>query len=742
MTLLFVVLVIRIYVVQVVHADFWSAKARETWSASEKIPALRGTITDRDGNVLAMDVAGYTVAVNPLVIDQLGIAEQVVDGLHELLGKPKDELRDIVTKRNEKGEFYRQREVRNEGWKIDKDLADRIAEFRDELREATGEREVGIILIDELKRYYPKNALAAHLIGYVNKTGEAMNGVELSLDELLRGKDGRIKYERDGNRVQLQNGRVEYEPVEHGKNVQLTIDSDIQYYIEKAIRETFDKYQPKSITAIAADPHTMEILGMASLPNYNPNVYWETEPGADFDYAIKGLYEPGSTFKIVTLAAAVEEGVFNPDETYKSGSILVADSLIRDHRREGWGEITFLEGLKYSSNVAFVKLGYEKMETSTLKHYIDAFGFGQPTGIPLRGELPGMVEPRYATEWATLTFGQGRVQVTPIQQVAAVAAIANGGKLMQPQLVKKIENPMDGSVQTVEPKMLRRVISEEAARQVGEYLEQVVSDGTGRNAYIDGYRVAGKTGTAQKVVNRQYMEGKYIVSFIGYAPVDDPKIVVYVVIDEPNDPYAGGGSVAAPVFKEIVLQSLRHLGVGPSNAVKSYAAGHGKDRFVTAPDMTELAVSQARQELRARSLNFEVIGSGTSVLQQIPRPGTNMSHSQRIYLITEERSKLKVPQLTNLPLRDALEICSLLEMRCIVEGEGFVVSQSLSQQGGERVLKLHLEPPGTPAVPPDGTEEDEADDAPEDGGEALEAGVPERNGSSGGEAAGDAEAGG
>jgi len=722
MTLLFVVLVIRIYVVQVVHAEFWLAKAKETWSASEKIPAVRGKITDRDGNVLAMDVAGYTVAVSPEVLNKLGIVDEVVDKLHELLGKPRDELYEIATKRNAEGKFYRQREVRNEGWKIDKELADQISAYREELRNRIGEKEVGIYLLEEQKRFYPKNSLAAHVIGYVNKAGEAMNGIELSLDELLRGKDGRIKYERDGNRVQIQNGRVEIDPVVHGKNVQLTIDADIQYYLEKAIKDTYDKYQPKSITAIAADPKTMKILGMASLPSYNPNEYWETKPGADFDYAIKGLYEPGSTFKIVTLAAAVEEGVFDPNETYMSGSIRVADQTIRDHKREGWGEITMLEGLKKSSNVAFVKLGYEKMETSTLKRYIDAFGFGQPTGIPLKGELSGMVAPRYATEWATLTFGQGRVQVTPIQQVAAVAAIANGGVLMQPQLVEKIEDPSDGKVQRVEPKAVRRVISEETARKVGEYLEQVVADGTGQNAFIEGYRVAGKTGTAQKVVNGQYEEGKYIVSFIGYAPVEDPKIVVYVIVDEPNDPYAGGGSVAAPVFKEITLQSLRHLGIGPSNAVKALNTGTRNEKVIAVPDVTELAVSQAREELRARSLNLEVVGEGTTVLQQIPQPGTNMSLSQRIYLITEERSKLQVPDLTGLPLRDALEICSLLELSCRIEGEGFVTAQSLSEEAGGRVLSLKLEPPGTPAVLPDG--------AASDGGEAEEDGSSGEEGAS------------
>jgi penicillin-binding protein 2B len=714
MTLLFVVLVVRVYFVQVVNADFWYEKAKETWSAFERIPAVRGTVTDRDGNILAMDVAGYTIAVSPKVIDELGLADQIVSKFHTMLAKPESELRDIVTKKNKDGEFYQQREVRSEGWKIDKELADRVMAFREQLREQTKEKDVGIYLMEDQKRFYPRQSMAAHIIGYVNKAGEAMNGLELALDEQLRGTNGEIKYERDGNRVQLSNGDVEYIPARDGKNVTLTIDNEIQYYIEQAVKEAFVKYEPKSITAIAADPNTMDILGMATLPSYNPNVYWETDPGDDFNYGIKGLIEPGSTFKIVTLAAAVEEGVFNPNETYMSGSIRIADRTINDHRRGGWGEISFLEGLKRSSNVAFIKLGYEKMETNTLMNYINNFGFGQKTGIELGGEVAGSVTARYATERAALTFGQGTVQVTPIQQVAAVAAVANGGKLMQPHLVKAIEDPVTGETTKIEPKVVRQVISKATANKVGEYLEQVVSDreiGTGKNAYLEGYRVAGKTGTAQKVVDGKYADNKYIVSFIGYAPVEDPKIVVYVVVDEPNDPYAGGGSAAAPVFKEIVLQSLRHMGIGPNNAVKADEV-RKQELSVKAPDVTELTLAQATEELKAWKLSFETVGKGETVLQQIPRAGTQMPQGGRIYLITEERSKLAVPNLRELSLRDALEVCSLMGLRCVAEGEGFVENQILATAQGERVLKLELKPPGVTELPEAG--EEDGDDASAD----------------------------
>ncbi|CAM4260070.1 penicillin-binding transpeptidase domain-containing protein [Paenibacillus tarimensis] len=729
MTLLFVVLLGRVYFVQVVNADLWYERAKNSWAAFQKIPAVRGTITDRNGNVLAMDVAGYTVAVNPEIINKLGIADQVVYRLHTLLGKKESELREAVTKKNEEGEYYRHRELGREGKKLDKEMQEKIVAFREELQKATDEKDVGIYLIEEQKRYYPKQDMASHLLGYVNKEGEAVTGMELSLNEELAGTDGKLVYERDGRQVQLSNGEVEYVPAKDGKDVTLTIDTEIQYYVEKAIKEAYDKYKPKSITAIAADPNTMEILGMANYPDYNPNEYWTMKPGSDYNYAVRALLEPGSTFKMVTLAAAVEEGVFNPDEIYKSGSRYIGGWTLNDHKRGGWGPITFLEGLKRSSNVAFIELGYNKMSTETLMKYITAFGFGAKTGLEVGGESTGMVKYRYESEKATLTYGQGTVQVTPIQQVAAIAAIANGGKLMQPHLIKEIEDPVTGKKEVVQPKVVRQVISEKTAGKVGEYLEQVVSDqeiGTGKNAYIEGYRVAGKTGTAQKVTSSNksgYADDKYIVSFIGYAPVEDPRIVVYVVADEPEDSSLGGGTVAAPVFKDIVEQSLRYMRVTPSNAIKAETDGR-KDRVLTAPELTGLKVSEAKSELKANAMTYEVVGSGTTVLQQVPKPGTAMASFQRIYLITEERSKLPVPNVRGLSLRDALEVCSLLEMRCITEGEGFVKSQMVAKQQGERVFKLVLEPPGEAIVKPEPAEPDgaAARQTEQTGGEADTAG--------------------
>lgn len=702
MTLLFLVLMTKMFWVQVIKADFWFEHAKKTWASSETIRAARGTITDRSGDVLAMDTNAYTVAVNPKVIHELGIEDEVVAKLHELLGKSESGLRAIVTARMKNGDYYTQREVRPEGWNIDKETADKVTAFKDqlkaELKQRNGKKvdDVGISLLDGTKRFYPKNALASQLIGYVNKEGKAVIGIEASYDKELKGTDGHLVYEKDGNRVQIDNGTVDYKPAADGKNLTLTIDTDIQHYMENALKEAYDKYQPLSITAVAADPNTMEILGMANLPEFNPNSYSSSGAAGYYNHAIGSLYEPGSTFKIVTLAGAVQEGFFNPNEEYKSGSIKVSNDPkpIRDIKREGWGQITFLEGLKRSSNVAFVKLGYERLGREKLMDYIKSFGFGTKTGIGLNGESKGIVDFYWPKEVATAAFGQGKLLVTPIQQVAAIAAVANGGKLMEPHIVKRIEDPQTGTKQEIQPKVVRQVISPETSRKVSGYLEQVVADreiGTGHNAYIEGYRVAGKTGTAQKVIDGSYSSDKFVVSFIGYAPVENPKIVVYVVVDSPNDRYVGGGTVAAPIFKTIVSQSLRHMGVQPKLTAAAKKAE--AEVTVTVPDLTGMSVSQAAGELKARGLASEKVGKGSKVMQQIPKMGTIISASQRIYLITEERNKLTVPSMKGLSLRDAMEVCSLLGTRCLTEGEGFVTSQTAAKLNGEPVLKLKLEPP-------------------------------------------------
>ncbi|WP_152398421.1 penicillin-binding transpeptidase domain-containing protein [Paenibacillus cellulositrophicus] len=701
-TLLFVVLLIRVFALQVVNGDDWHDRAVAQWTKKVPIPASRGTITDRNGDILASDVPAYTVIVNPAVIHENGLENEIIEGLHNILGKDESELKELVNAKDKDGEYLTNREVRNEGWKIDEtkkaQIVDLNKELKAQLKKEKKVLETGLDMIKEQKRYYPKGTLAAHILGYTNRDGEAVAGLEASLDDYLKGTSGLMKYESDRQGDQLPEANMVYKPAVNGKNLKLTIDDTIQYYIEDAMKETYEKYQPISMTVIAADPKTMDILGMANLPTFNPNTYWNTKDQKDFfNYAVKATYEPGSTFKIVTLAGAVQEKLFNPNAIYQSGQIQVkgTHTYLHDINRYGWGPITFLEGVKRSSNVAFVKLGSEMLGKDRLLKYIKDFGFGQKTGIELPGEVSTTINLPGPVEVATASYGHG-VSVTPIQQLAAISAVANSGKLLTPHIIKEITDPDTGKViKSTKTDVVRQVISPEAAKETSSYLEQVVADqvkGTGRNAYIDGYRVAGKTGTAVKYGSDGKPDySKSVVSFVGFAPVNDPKIALIVIVDQPNDPDVGGGTVAAPIFKKIVSQALPYMGVPKANTKKTSDGKTTAERS-PAPTLTKLAVKDAKQKLLNAGIDFETIGKGTSVIRQFPAAGTPMSPGQRIYLLTEETDKMTVPDLKGESLRDALDILTLLKCSVTVEGQGYVSEQLVTDKNGKRSVQLTLKP--------------------------------------------------
>lgn len=703
-TLFFLVLVVRVFYIQVLQGDFWQEKAAAQWAHTSEIKAVRGTIEDRNGNILASDVPAYTVVVDPEVIAELGIGEEVIQGLHELLDKPVDELKKLVEAKNEAGAYLKNREIRNEGWKIDEELKNKVEEFIKKLREEHDILETGVGLVREQKRYYPKDTLAAHILGYTDRDGNAVMGLEAYFDKQLKGTNGKLLYQSDGKGIKLPDSQDTYQPVVNGSNFKLTIDSTIQYYIEEAMTKAYAEYKPKSMTVIAADPNTMEILGLANMPTFNPNEFWDTnvEAGGFYNHAVKSRYEPGSTFKIVTLAAAVEENLFNPEAEFQSGSIRIKGygRALHDINRSGWGKISFLEGVKRSSNVAFVKLGFEMLGQDKLLKYIDDFGFNGITGIDLPGEISGIVNPnpKIAAENATLSYGHGKVLVTPIQQLAAVAAIANGGKLMVPHVVKEITDPNSGKTAVTQPQVVRQVISQESARETGSYLEQVVSDqniGTGRHAYIEGYRVAGKTGTAIKVEGQDYVKSKVLVSFVGYAPVDNPKIALIVIIDEPNVE-VGGGTAAAPVFKEIVSQSLQYMGVPKLEEKTEDSTKEGAKAtsapMRSTPDLTGKTVKEAKELLLDQGYDFEAVGTGASVVSQYPEKETPLATGQRIYILSQQGDKPVIPDLRGQSLRDALEILNLLKVGIAVDGEGYVQEQTEGIKDGKTVVTLKLNP--------------------------------------------------
>lgn len=701
--LLFVVLVMRIFWLQIVQGSSWHERAVDNWTQNSVIKAQRGTITDRNGNEMAIDAPAYNVALNPQIIEKYGIKNEVVSGLHEILGTDESEIEKQATSKNDKGELRTWRELNSGGRLIPQDKADQVNALIAKLKQQIDQKyDAGLYLVESSKRYYPKNELASHVLGYTDKEGKAVAGIEAYYDQQLKGTDGKIQYQHDRQGDKLPDSQDAYTPAKNGDNLKLTIDETIQYYTEQAMKEAYEQLQPKSITVIAADPNTMGILAMANMPTFDPNKYNEVPASQYNDFlnlGIKAIYEPGSTFKIVTLSGAVQEGLFNPEATYQSGTIRVGNTTLHDINRVGWGPITYLTGLKRSSNVAFVKLGYEMLGAERLRKYIDDFGFGVKTGIDLPGEVSGAItiRPNIKTEVATAAYGHGRVQVTPLQQLAAVAAVANGGKLLTPHLVQSITDPNTGVTTDTPTHEVRQVIDAANSAKVRGYLEQVVSDqdiGTGRHAYIEGYRVAGKTGTAVKVINGKYDYTKQVVSFIGFAPANDPKIAMIVVVDQPANSALGGGTAAAPIFKKIVSQALPYMGVAKvaedDSAQQTTAKSQPMQVSYTAPTLTSKSLDEAKKKLLAGGISYKVVGSGTKVVKQYPAAGAILGSGQSIYLMTEDPTKMAIPDLKGESLRDALEILNLMKVEVTTVGTGYVAEQVESEGNGRRAITLTL----------------------------------------------------
>ncbi|CAM4344822.1 penicillin-binding transpeptidase domain-containing protein [Saccharibacillus endophyticus] len=744
-TLFFLVLVGRVFFLQIIQGDFWHKQAVDQWSASKILRSERGAITDRNGKELAVDSPAYSVVVEPNIIGKRGTADDVVEILHNKLGVSEDKLREMVSRTYEKDSesgTYKKGdpsvwvEVRPQGWKIDGDLK---AEIETEIAAVRKEKElsettdIGIVFDDQIKRFYPQHTLAANVLGFVDNDGNPKYGIESYFEDQLKGEDGRIAYQRDAKGVELPEGSSEVVAPKDGTSIQLTIDSTIQYYAEQAAKKAFEQYKPKSASIIVADPNTMDILAMVNMPTFDPNEYSGVKALEDFNnLSVTGQYEPGSTFKIVTLSAAVQEGKFNPNAEYQSGAIQIGRQTVHDVSRN-WGTISYLKGVKHSSNVAFVKLGMEMVGTSKLTEYIKNFGFGEPTGIELPGELKGtmnVTENSPLIDQAAITFGHN-VAVTPIQQIAAISAVANGGKLLKPHIVQSESNPQTGEViKRNEVEKVRDVITPETAKAVSGYLEQVVSDqeiGTGRNAYIPGYRVAGKTGTAEKTgtvdaSGNAYDKTRSAVSFIGYAPADDPKVAIFVMLDEPEDPNASGGRIAAPIAKEILSQTLEYMGVAKKFSdteiqSQSENAETGETLLkVTAPNLLKMKLEDAKSKLLDEGVAYEQVGAGATVLEQYPSAGSAMYAGQKIYLLTEDKDEMSVPDLTGLSLRDAVDILTLLNVSISTKGSGFVSEQRLTQNAeGHRIVVLTLKSAKTTIT---GTEDTESEDV-SIGGEAV-----------------------
>lgn len=696
-TLLFLGILFRLYILQVVDSPVLLSKAERMWKSHSVIDPERGLIEDRNGNTLADDTNGYTVAVLPKTIHKLHIENMVVQKLAPVLHISETKLMDIVTAKRSNGQYYDQREIRNEGWKIDQDEADKVKQVISDIQMKLNLEHVGIVMLPETLRTYPGGALAAHVLGYTNKSGHAIMGLEYYYNNLLKGSPGTLSFQKDGRGVELPNSKVIYHPAVNGKTLKLTLDEHIQLFMQSALEKVYNQYHPVGITAVAVDPKTMNILAMASLPTFNPNKYWNYASQSVFiNHAIASAYEPGSTFKVVTLTGTVQEGIFHPNEKYQSGRVKVSGQYLYDWDRYGWGKISFMQGLERSSNVAFVKLGYFGLGMQKLKQYIEKFGFGTKTGIDLPSEVSGQVSMHYPIEYATATYGQGKITATPLQMIQAYAAVANGGLLMQPHLLHEVLDPTTGKVlQEIKPKVTRRIVPESIANKVKNDLRNVVTSPVGTAHMLNNmeYSVAGKSGTAQIVSKGDagYSKDKYYFSFVGFAPVSDPKILVGVFIDQPNASFHEGGVLAQDVFRQTVHQSLQYMNVQPQND-QAATRVESQVPLTKVPDVTGTSAATAKNVLQSAGLGAVMLGNGSRVLHQFPKPKEQIDPHQKVFLLTDTPDKLSVPDLHGMSLRNALEVCGLLQVKCESEGAGYVLSQSVSGSGTDRVVQLKLVP--------------------------------------------------
>jgi len=610
------IIVLRVFYIQVFDYDKLSTLAESLWSRKLPIGADRGEIYDRNGKVLATNLTTTSLVLIP---NQIKNKEEVAEKLSSILNTDYNDMLSHVSK---KTSIER---VHPEGRRLSYEIASKIDELGFD----------GVYLVKESKRYYPYGNILSHVLGYVGIDNQGLSGLELTYDKYLTGEDGAINYFSDGKGNRLELSEI-YEEPQNGVNLKLTIDLDIQLAAERELDNVMAKYTPEHAMILAMNPNTGEVLAMASRPNFDSNNYkdYDTET-INRNLPIWMTYEPGSTFKIMTLASSLEEKTVNlfEDTFFDSGSVNVDGSTIHCWKSGGHGAQTYLNVVENSCNPGFVSLG-QKLGTEKLMKYINSFGFGEKTGIDLNGESNGIlfkVNKMGPVELATTSFGQG-ISVTPIQQVTAVSAVVNGGTLYEPFLVGQMLEPETNQViYSKEPVMRRQVISNETSRLARYALESVVANGSGRNAYIENYRVGGKTGTAQKVENGHYMDGNYILSFVGFMPADNPEIVVYVAIDHPVGVVQYGGTVAAPIAKNVLETAISVLNINPSSEGMEKEYNWMDTKYVKLPDVRGMKLEDAKKLLKGFKIEYS--GTGDTILYQSPSANSYIKEGGSVKLM-------------------------------------------------------------------------------------------------------------
>lgn len=558
------VLTVRLVCLQTVQSADLTERADAQSEADRKIQSPRGMILDRDGKVLAISEVAKSLYADPTMM------QSDTDGKGKTPAEAAELLAPYLRIKQDEIEERLSRDT-SFVW-LDRTMDD---DKYQALKSVIADKHIkGLRFVDENRRYYPNGTLAAQLIGFVGDNDHGLDGIEMVLDDDIRGDTQKLRLTTDSNNVPIFDSALEKVLPDKEKSVRLTIDSTIQYIAEKGLDDIMKNNKPEGAAIIIMNPKTGEILAMASRPNFDPNDYGKANKEAYKNRAVVNLYEPGSTFKSLMASAALDAGTWTESKTYKDvGYVQVDDRVISNWDDSGMGTVTLKEILKFSINTGMVAIGLNT-GGKILTSYAEKYGFGKQTGIELPGEGEGILfnpDEMSNINTATMAIGQG-IAVTPLQMVQAFGAVANHGTMMKPFVIKEIDNP-DGSVfKKTEPQEVGQPVSAEVSRIISTIMADEINSGGGLNAKIDGYNFCGKTGTAQRLNSEGtgYAEGQYIGSFVGFGPLEDPEYVVLIVVDNPSGVYYGA-QVAAPIFKMMMTDIVRIKGIRPSSAAAANA---------------------------------------------------------------------------------------------------------------------------------------------------------------------------
>ena len=650
----------KLYQVQIRQHEFYKEKARSYIEHKRTLQAARGTISDRNGEPLAVDLMHYSLAAKPAqLVEKRAVARKISKIINESYD-------DVYSKINNKKSFvYLAHRLTPEQAAQIRDLSDK-----------------SLLLERKFSRSYPFKEVGAHLVGYCDNDNKPGAGIEFSYDEYLHGKDGSSIFLRDAHGGQFPSMDLPTREPQNGKHIETTIDIVYQGILEAELGIAVNQHKADNGSAVLLNPRTGEVLAMANYPQFNPNEY-SKYPVKNFkNQAVSDLYEPGSTFKMVSLAMCLEQLHLNMDSELvfcENGRYQLAQKTVRDHQKFAY--LTARQVYENSSNVGVIKLA-EKFPAAQFYRYARDFGFGEKTGIDLPAEINGILHKpdkfsKYSVSYMSIGYEVG---VTPLQLASAYAAVANDGKLMQPYVVRRVVDESGRVVKENRPTELRTVISRETARQMKEVLKGVVENGTGQSARVTGVTIAGKTGTAQKIdrSTNSYTSENHIASFAGFFPVENPKFVLLVVVNNPRNGQYYGSQVAAPVFRRI---AQRIVGL----AVEDEPVSDQNLARIALPEMKNMlpavegmSVKNATKTLEKRNLKVDITGDGDTVFRQEPEAFSQFKEGQLVTLYTETRPLAetgKMPMVVGKSMKEALRILGEWDVQVEIEGSGIVIKQ-------------------------------------------------------------------